>query len=236
MAVNTDRWHVAQTYEKDWWEDRINGIDLDYLQKYATQLKENVAPVLKITKVTKILEIGSGPAGVLTFLESDQKYAIEPLESFFTAIPKCAEIRDKNVEYTEGMGENLPYDDGKFDLIIIDNVLDHCQDVEKVFAEMNRVLSPAGVVYLRLNLYNFWGLFVRYMAELFQIDEGHPYSFTKKGLEKYYKKHGLKVRTKTSRGVVKTWLKQVISFKAKELVKALTFSTPDTVIYILQKA
>lgn len=233
MAVNKKRWQSAQTYEKDWWEKQIEDIDLDYLRSYAAHLSHHTAPFLQIGKETKILEIGSGPAGVLTFLNADQKFAIEPLESFFASVPKCAAIRDERVQYVQGMAEELPWQNNMFDLIIIDNVLDHCQNVDAVFAEMQRVLRSGGIVYLRLNLYNIWGLIVRYFAEIFQIDEGHPYSFTPARLERYYHKHGFVIKQKVSRGIMKTWLKQISSFKVKELAKALSFATPDTVTYIL---
>lgn len=43
-----------------------------------------------------------------------------------------------------GLGENIPYPDGSFDVVFADNVLEHLDNPEKVFAEVSRVLKPGG--------------------------------------------------------------------------------------------
>jgi len=42
-------------------------------------------------------------------------------------------------------GESIPYDDGTFDVVFSDNVLEHLSEPEQVFAEVARVLRPGGV-------------------------------------------------------------------------------------------
>ena len=44
-----------------------------------------------------------------------------------------------------GTGEAIPYPDGHFDLVFADNVLEHLDRPERVFAEVARVLRPGGV-------------------------------------------------------------------------------------------
>lgn len=39
----------------------------------------------------------------------------------------------------------LPFEDGKFDVVFSNNVLEHLEDPLKVFAEVSRVLKPGGV-------------------------------------------------------------------------------------------
>ena len=43
-----------------------------------------------------------------------------------------------------GYGERIPYPDGRFDVVVADNVLEHLDDPERVFAEVARVLAPGG--------------------------------------------------------------------------------------------
>jgi SAM-dependent methyltransferase len=44
-----------------------------------------------------------------------------------------------------GFGDNLPFEDKKFDLVIMDNVAEHLVDPKNEFTEVLRVLKPGGV-------------------------------------------------------------------------------------------
>jgi len=233
--TQTGRWSTAQAYEEAWWQARVDEINLEYLKQYAERLIANLDGIIDIKDDTRILEIGSGPAGILTFLNSDYKRAIEPLESFFAGIEKFARVRDKRVKYYEGKAEALPFAKNEFNLIIIDNVLDHCEEVTKVFTEMNRVLMSGGIIYMKLNVYHAWGKIVRLLSEKFQIDKGHPHTFTGADLKNHFREHHLTVVKEIRRGIFATWRKQLTSFKPRDLLKAISFSTPDTIIYVLAK-
>jgi SAM-dependent methyltransferase len=43
-----------------------------------------------------------------------------------------------------GVGESIPYPDAHFDVVVADNVLEHLDAPERVFAEVARVLKPGG--------------------------------------------------------------------------------------------
>jgi SAM-dependent methyltransferase len=43
-----------------------------------------------------------------------------------------------------GVGESIPFEDGRFDVVVADNVLEHLTDPDAVFAEVARVLKPGG--------------------------------------------------------------------------------------------
>ena len=46
--------------------------------------------------------------------------------------------------FVEGWGEDLPYPDDRFDLVMSASALDHCLDPQAVFREAFRVLVPGG--------------------------------------------------------------------------------------------
>ena len=49
-----------------------------------------------------------------------------------------------NVEFVEGEAEEMPFEDGSFDVVISNGVIDLIPDKDAVFSEINRVLRPGG--------------------------------------------------------------------------------------------
>jgi 2-polyprenyl-6-hydroxyphenyl methylase / 3-demethylubiquinone-9 3-methyltransferase len=58
-----------------------------------------------------------------------------------------AQAERLDIEYTVGVGEELPFADSSFDIAYCCDVLEHVDDLEKVLSETARVLKP-GSVYL----------------------------------------------------------------------------------------
>ncbi len=51
-----------------------------------------------------------------------------------------------NCFFQNGYAENMPYENEKFDLVIMEDVLEHVADPEKVMDECYRVLKPKGII------------------------------------------------------------------------------------------
>jgi arsenite methyltransferase len=60
----------------------------------------------------------------------------------------AAELRATNVEFLEAEAEKLPFEDGTFDVVISNGVIDLIPDKDAVFAELMRVLKPGGRIQL----------------------------------------------------------------------------------------
>ena len=56
----------------------------------------------------------------------------------------AAEMGAGNVSFVESEAEALPFDDGSFDVVISNGVIDLIPDKDAVFAELFRVLTPGG--------------------------------------------------------------------------------------------
>ena len=233
--MNQNRWEQAQKYEKNWWNSRKEIIPMNFYQSFANELNNDLKGILDIAPQTQILEIGSGASGILTYLNSDNKFAIDPLEYYYSTVESFIIHRDSKVQYFTGMGEDLPFEDIKFDFIILDNVLDHCSNPVKVFSEMERVLKVGGIIYWRQNTYHFWGIFVRLIMEKIVIDKGHPFSFSKSYLKTLFTEFNFEILKTSSNGYFKTWKKELFAFKPMELAKALLFATRDKTLFILKK-
>ncbi len=229
------RWSIAQSYEKDWWNERAKLIDFDFYKNYAIDLKKFISPHFKINKDSTILEVGSGAGGIITFItESENRYAIDPLEKFYSSVESFNEQRDPTVNYQTAMGEELPFENEYFDLIIMDNVLDHCDEPKKVMLEVARVLKPNSFIYFKQNTYHAWGKFVRYLMEFLTIDRGHPFTFSKIQLIQMINKNGFNVIKKVSVGYGSTWKREFLSSNFKDKLKAFLFVTRNKRIFLLR--
>jgi SAM-dependent methyltransferase len=54
-----------------------------------------------------------------------------------------------NCEFTNGFAEDIPSEDERFDVAILDDVLEHVRDPGRVIAECERILRPGGIVIAR---------------------------------------------------------------------------------------
>ena len=103
----------------------------------------------------KVLEVGCSTGfksiALSQIFPNSEVHGIEPDEdAVAVAVAKgmAMAARLDNTHIRQGVGENLPYEDGTFDLIVCLTVIEHVQDVGKVIAEMSRVLAPGGVIHL----------------------------------------------------------------------------------------
>ena len=78
-----------------------------------------------------------GPQGSVTGIDMTP----EMLEK---ARASAAAMGADNVRFIEGEVEELPFDDGSFDVVISNGVIDLIPDKDAVFAWIFRVLAPAG--------------------------------------------------------------------------------------------
>ncbi len=110
----------------------------------------------------RVLDIGCGDAGVLiAFAEEGARAAgIELDRKSLHRGRVRAEEHGVEVELCAGIAEALPFSDASFDLVILDNVLEHVSDQRKTLAEIWRVLEPQGLLYLitpkPFSLYSLW--------------------------------------------------------------------------------
>jgi SAM-dependent methyltransferase len=103
---------------------------------------------------------------------------VDPLEEHFAKHPELVSVRDGRARYIEGVGERLPAASRAYDLVIIDNCIDHGKDPKAVLAEIRRVLRVNGVLYLSVNTRSRVGYWIHRALSRSLLDPGHPYTFT----------------------------------------------------------
>lgn len=184
--VTVKRWHQAQQYERSFWEDLAGKIEsgaltqLDWYAWKAKELERRLSNFLDADAqgTARVLEIGSGPLGIVNFLDWGECFAIDPLERFYRESKTLTQLRTSRVTYLAGTGEDLPFEDRFFSLVIIDNVIDHTYAPEKILQQIRRVLAPDAILYLAVNVHTRWGALLHSLVAMLSIDTGHPYTFT----------------------------------------------------------
>jgi len=103
----------------------------------------------------RILDVGCGTGANLLLLS--QYGDAEGVDISEDALAFC---RERGLEKVKlGAGEELPYDDGTFDLVTALDVVEHMDDDLAGLREMRRVLRPGGRVLLFVPTFMFlWGL------------------------------------------------------------------------------
>lgn len=179
------RWKIAQESEKQFW----NGLDKGWMLNNQGDIYKRKSKILleiwknniKIDKNAKILQIGPGALDVIHYLPG-KRYAIDPLADF---MKEKFKLDYGDLKFMKGRGEEIPFQDKFFDVVIIANVLDHVEDPEKVLREIKRVLKDKGILHFENNFYQkkfiqaarTWGKAKEiFTKEIFNIH--HPYMFT----------------------------------------------------------
>jgi|Deesub1362B_J571_1020462.scaffolds.fasta_scaffold02302_6 ubiquinone/menaquinone biosynthesis C-methylase UbiE len=128
------------------WEKRFNSPFLirRYLHRaqYNTILKyiEKMNPPPKL-----ILDYGCGE-GVLSVLIGERGFNVIGMDISIPNIIAAKEIikkRDLKIDFIIGDGENLPFEDKSFDLVVASHVLEHLPNIEKSLREIKRVANKA---------------------------------------------------------------------------------------------
>ncbi|MEM7414160.1 MAG: class I SAM-dependent methyltransferase [Gemmatimonadota bacterium] len=185
--VSDDRWKKAQEYEQGYWESEAQNIAegdsrrLDFYGWRADQLVTRLNE-LGLDRLTggdcSVLEIGTGPVGLVAYFPAAERVAVDPLEGYYGSDPNLTALRTEGVSYREGVGEELPVEDDSMDLVVMENCIDHTQDPDVVMNEISRVLKPGGVVYLTVNCRTPLGYGVHRVLSKLAVDAGHPHTYT----------------------------------------------------------
>ncbi|MDS0279667.1 methyltransferase domain-containing protein [Halomicroarcula sp. S1AR25-4] len=97
-----------------------------------------------------VLDLGSG-SGTDVFvaaLHAGDSGSVTGLDMTDEQLEKARALRDEagmeTVSFEQGYIEDIPFDDGTFDVVISNGVINLSPDKERVFAESQRVLVPGG--------------------------------------------------------------------------------------------
>lgn len=209
-----ERWRAAQTYEQGYWEgvsqEMRGGNDtrMDFYQWRADQLRDRLLRLGYLDLAAgegRALEVGGGPIGLLNSLPGRDRVSVDSLEDFYSSHSELTAIRDPGVRRLAGVGEDLPAEDEHFDLVIIENCIDHVRDMDVVMRELRRVLRPGGLLYLTVNARTLWGYFVHRGLSRLRLDPGHPHTVTRRSARRLMEKHGFTLKLVEEASFLSSW-------------------------------
>jgi SAM-dependent methyltransferase len=116
--------------------------------------------------------------------------AIDPLETYYASNATLTALRNPLVEYRQGSAEALPCESARYDLVIMENCIDHVRDVKAAMSELKRALRPSGTLYFTVNCRTKWGFVVHRALSRLRVDAGHPHTFTPHRAKRLLQDHG----------------------------------------------
>ncbi len=111
---------------------------------------------------TVILDVGCGISTVLHYLPG-HRFGIDPLVDKY----KTIYMYPRDLKLCTGYGENIPFRDNCFDVIVCSNCIDHTDSPKQTIKEIQRVLRQGGHLIMTCEVFS---------KDLGQRNPGHPHS------------------------------------------------------------
>ena len=121
------------------------------MQRSSRRVREKLEQFAKIEDDARVIEVGSGAHGLIFYFGARCATGIDPLavsyRSLFPRWQSCATT-------IAAAGEQLPFRDCSFDVVLCDNVVDHAESPQRIAAELTRILKPGGLLYFTVNVHH----------------------------------------------------------------------------------
>lgn len=157
VRVPLERWKIAQTFERTGWMEKWRGAgdsrNLIHAEEY------NGYRSIAGRTFENAIELGCGPFTNIRvigdFVEVKQVTLLDPLIESYLQLPKCRYTREAIKTHTGERTmpivqmltcplEEMPVTT-RYDLIVMMNVIEHCFDVEKIFAKLLEMAAPGAM-------------------------------------------------------------------------------------------
>jgi SAM-dependent methyltransferase len=152
MKLSEDLWKDSQKNELYFWESQFKKNNEDQVQRnayYLSKMEGHCDMIKRFVEENKledktVMDLGSGPEGILHVIDCKYKIAVDPLMREFRSLGYDISANGVNA-YTlkaEDLFEHFGED--YFDVIFCLNSIDHHQDPKLVIDQCYKVLKPGG--------------------------------------------------------------------------------------------
>ncbi|HEV2833805.1 MAG TPA: methyltransferase domain-containing protein [Pyrinomonadaceae bacterium] len=121
------------------------------MQLSSRRVRDLLEQFQPVANDARVIEVGSGAHGLIFYFGVEQGVGVDPLavsyRSLFPSWQGCAKT-------IAAVGEQLPFQDESFDVVLCDNVVDHAESPRKIIAELVRILKRDGLLYFTVNVHH----------------------------------------------------------------------------------
>lgn len=132
-----------------------------------------------------VIDVGAGSKLRTKFFQDAQLIVIEPLADQFRAEISWSDIADAKEVFSVPAEEYVAACEGRGDLVISINALDHCFDFAKIIANLARYVSADGLMFLSFDKHD-------------KTDAMHPLSLNEQICQKVFQDCGLSIERATT--------------------------------------
>lgn len=147
MSISIEEWKRRQegSLSKYWdhpkWKDREK-LKQHQIQWFHHLVKDVYKAPYDYGEGT-VVEVGSGPWGILSIIEAKERIAVDPaLEDY-----KQRFQLTEGVQYLNSKAESIELPSEVADVVFCCNVLNHVQTPNKVLSEISRIMKKNGTLY-----------------------------------------------------------------------------------------
>lgn len=200
------RWEAAQQNELAIWQRTVRNAADVFAEIAETTALVRFGREYGLAAGSAVLELGIGPMGIgwAAFASATKAVGIDPLprltvDTGDSGVDRFVFDLQERTEFLQADATNrLPLDDGSFDLIVCDNVIDHSQDPEAILSEGRRLVKPDGRLLFGVNVFSVAGrLKWRQVTQRLHPREAgvlcHPQSFVQRDLGGLLSKAGWRI-------------------------------------------
>jgi ubiquinone/menaquinone biosynthesis C-methylase UbiE len=142
-----ENWSGIQTAE---WQRRIV---VSMAEESEPVVLSRIAPHSSLPRDPLILDLGSGVGNFVVACRKRglRAFGVEPDRIGHGSSISSLQIAGKRLgsgAFAAASGEQLPFADATFDLVVLNQVIEHVQDQTSVLSEALRVLKPRGAIYV----------------------------------------------------------------------------------------
>lgn len=134
--------------------ERLRGHEAERMAGMAArsrEVRDKLTAIRPIGDDARVLEVGSGAHGLIFFFDAGERIGIDPLADEYRGLFPAWQDRATTVA---APGEKLPFETGRFDVVLCDNVVDHAAEPRRIVEEIARVLVPGGLLYFTVNVHH----------------------------------------------------------------------------------
>lgn len=144
--VKRNNLEIYDQFAGSWWNPNSQMYPLSYLNQPRFEFCDRY---IADWRGLRVLDVGCGGGYTCEFLAAKQAIVsgIDQSQVCIDAAKIHAQSQGYQIDYQQGVAENMPYPDASFDAVICVDVLEHIADLQSTISEIHRILKPQGLFF-----------------------------------------------------------------------------------------